>query len=248
MTCKNCGQPVEYRYCGHCGQDAGIGRINWQSFLSDLSHSILYIDKGFLFTVKQLFLRPGTCLRDYLAGRRKLSFKPVGFVLILATLYFLVTRLLDKNTWLDDLVIGFIQGATNSESTENVPEILIWFSESYAYSILLLLPVFSLSSFLAFRKFGYNYLEHMVMNCFLTGQQAIFYTLFVLIGVFIESKILGFLPFVTTILYCGWAFWDLYEGETRIWIVLRTLLTYLLYLFMAIALAIALFAVLKIGL
>lgn len=64
-----------------------------------------------------------------------------------------------------------------------------WLLANYAYATLLLIPVFSLASYLAFFNYHKTYLEHLVINAYITSQQAIFYTVFVLAGTVIDSEI-----------------------------------------------------------
>lgn len=46
-----------------------------------------------------------------------------------------------------------------------------WVSGHYALVSLLLVPVFSFGTFVSFRKKGYNFIEHVVLNAFLTSQR-----------------------------------------------------------------------------
>ena len=70
MTCKNCGNSFEGKYCNVCGQKASTHRYSWQAILHDLPHTIFHLHDGFLFTIKELVVRPGNMIREYLAGKR----------------------------------------------------------------------------------------------------------------------------------------------------------------------------------
>ena len=51
---------------GFALQNSNVSRINITSFLDEVSVSVFQINKGFLFTLKELFLRPGKSLNEYL--------------------------------------------------------------------------------------------------------------------------------------------------------------------------------------
>ena len=60
--------------------------------------------------------------------------------------------------------------------TDKIPDnymakVAQWASVHYSLTELIILPVFSLATWLAFRKWNYNYFEHVVMNAFIAGQR-----------------------------------------------------------------------------
>lgn len=230
MNCKNCNQLIDGSYCKHCGQSTSIGRINFSGFFDDLSDSVFQINRGFFYTVNQLFVRPGHSIREYLEGKRKNHFKPVGYVLILSTIYFFVARFLESDTFLNDFVTGFASGGNDSEPEGKPLAILKWFTGNYAYTTLMLIPVFSLASFLTFLKFEFNYLEHVVLNAYITGQQAIIYSISAILTFFFgELDLLILLTLGGSVGYALFVFLQFFLKETRISVVFRFILTYVLY-------------------
>ena len=230
MTCKNCGFKLDGPFCSQCGQNSNVGRINLHNFLNEVSESVFQVNRGFFFTLWELMHSPGQGISEFLEGKRKLYFKPIAYVLTLSTLYFLVAQLSGRNTWIDDAITDWIIGQVPSDLGLEFPKFLTWFSKNYAYSILLLLPLFSLASYLSFFSFGKNYLEHVVINSYITGQQAIFYSIFTLLGEVVDSQIFEFLPFLLAVGYAFWIFWQFFSGGNRLVNLLRSILTYLLYL------------------
>lgn len=111
-----------------------------------------------------------------------------------------------------------------------MPAILVWFSRNFSYATILLLPVFSFASYLSFLGLGANYLEHIVLNSYTTGQQAIFYSLFAIIKTFIDSDVIELLPVLIAISYTFWVFWQFFKKGNRVKNILRSMLTYILYL------------------
>jgi len=230
MNCKNCGKIIEGNYCSHCGQNSKVGKINLSNFLNEVSESVFQINRGLFYTLRELFVRPGHSVNEFLTGRRKNHFKPVAYVFTFSTLYFLISRLVGGNTLMNDVVSGFSIASNGSESGNEVPSILTWLSENYAYATLLLVPIFSLASYLSFSGSGRNYLEHIVLNSYVTGQQAILYSIFLLLKTFIISKYLELIPVLISISYSFWVFWQFFIKGNRIINILRSVLTYVLYL------------------
>ena len=155
--CKNCGTAVEKNFCTNCGQSVTVQRITTAFVLNDLIHGVFHIHHGLLFTTKELLLRPGQMIRDYLNGRRVKHFRPVTMVLVLSAAY---------------LVISHGMNVTIFETDPNASgKLNRWLETHYSHSELLLLPIFALSSFLMFRKRGENLAEWFTFHAFLTGQR-----------------------------------------------------------------------------
>ena len=230
MNCKNCGNHVVENFCSHCGQKSNTRRIDFSNFFSEFSESLFQINKGFFYTLKELSVRPGKSINEFLNGKRKRHFKPIAYLLTLSTVYFLTTQFTNQNTLIDDVIDGWMNGATDQDSKVEIPKIASWFLTNYAYSTLLLLPIFSLASYISFFKFGKTYLEHVVLNSYITGHQAIFYSLFVVLGTAIDSHVMEALPVFIAVSYTFWVFWQFFSEGNRIIHILRTVLTYVLYL------------------
>ncbi len=231
MNCKNCSQLVDGDYCKHCGQSTSVSRINFSSFLDDLSDSVFQINRGFFYSLKELFIRPGHSIREYLDGKRKQHFKPIGYVLILSTVYFFVARFLESDTFMNDFVTGFASGPNDSEVDGKTLAILKWFTGNYAYTTLILIPVFSLASYFTFLKSRCNYLEHVVLNAYITGQQAIIYSVSaMLIFLFGDTDLLVILTLGTSIGYALFVFMQFFLKHRPVSVVFRFIFTYILYL------------------
>ncbi len=247
MNCKNCGEIVEGRYCSQCGQHSNVGKITMSNLAKDFSSSVFQVNKGFFYTLLEMSTRPGTSIKEYLEGKRKRHFKPITYVLTVSTIYFLISQITGQNTWMDEVITGFHNGALNSEDEMELPPGVIWFSKNFAYTTLLLLPVFSFASYLSFRGFGLNFIEHLVLNSYLTGQKAIFYSLFALLKSFMDYDILELLPVLIAFIYSAWVFGQIFKSRNRMANILRTILTYGLYLIFSAVLLIGLIAISEIS-
>jgi len=233
MNCKNCGQIVEGNYCSNCGQKTSVVRLTFSTLVKELSESIFQVNRGFFYTFKELLLRPGEGIKDYLDGKRKRHFKPIAYLLLLSTLYFLVTQVSGQNTWMDDIITGFTLGALDKGDSLQMPPVITWLSKNYAYTTLLLLPVFTLASYFSFRKYGINYVEHFVLNSYITGQQAVAYSILALIQTFVAYKPLEALPLFISLSYAFWVFAKFFKTGHKLNIFLRSILTYAIYMILS---------------
>lgn len=228
MDCKNCGTTVEGNFCSHCGQSIRVSRINLKNLLNEVSQSVFLINKGFFYTLTNLFIRPGQTIEGFLNGKRKYHFKPIAYVLVFSTIYFLLSRIAGQSTLIGDIISGFF--SYEYKGSSQIPPYLNWLIKNYAYITLLLLPIFSFASYVCFLRHERNYLEHIVLNAFITGQQAIFYSFFISLEIFINNDVLEVIPLFLSMAYAFWVFWKLFKEGNRIINILRSVLTYVLYL------------------
>jgi len=247
MNCKNCGERIDAKFCKHCGQNTKVDKINLYTILRDISQGVFQMEKGFFFSMSELFIRPGKTIRNYLKGKRKNHFKPVAYVFTLSTIYFLVSRQFDTGTFVE----AFLEGASESMNSDD-SEIrgivqFEWFIKHYAITILMLIPIFSLASFFAFYRSGYNYFEHVVLNSYITGQQATIYIFASLMGlVFGQNSILISLIQFISLGYVFIVFWQFFNELSRFQVFLKSILTYLIFLILLTVMAIILGLVLSI--
>jgi hypothetical protein len=230
MNCKNCGEVVSSNFCGNCGQSASVSKITLPKLLNQLSESIFLFNNGLLYTLKELFVRPGISIQDFLNGKRKRHFKPIAYVLFFSTVYFLASKITGQNTLIDDMITGFSNGANASDGKLQLPTYVSWLANNYAYTTLLLIPIFSFASYISFSRFDPNYLEHIVLNCYITGQQAILYSLFSLIIIVIDHPVAESIPLLIAVTYNFWVFAQFFKEGNRKVNILRSILTYVLFL------------------
>ena len=247
MECKNCGQKFEGKFCNGCGQNNLVNKLSLQSFLAEISDSVFQINRGLFFTIKSLFTRPGHSIREFLNGQRKFYFKPIGFALLLSSFYFLVTKITGTTTFLAEAISGFRQGAEDKSEFSHNSLILEfsteWLVDNFAYTTLLLIPIFSMASLISFYGKGQNYLEHIVINSYIAGQQAVFYSLFTLVDFLInKNDLMMTIGLLLSIVFRFWTFFQFYNTEKKLNIGMRMVLTYIVF-YLAIMISLALLVV-----
>lgn len=59
--CANCGRAINgpaQSFCPACGQPTPMYRIDWHFMVHEFEHSVLHMDRGILYSIKELMLRP----------------------------------------------------------------------------------------------------------------------------------------------------------------------------------------------
>jgi len=93
MKCMNCGSDFSTPYCGQCGQEASAARVTpaelKRGFLRAAS-----LERGWIHTMVDLTVRPGTMVRNYLDGKRVVYIGPFKYALTMVGLYILTTAVI----------------------------------------------------------------------------------------------------------------------------------------------------------
>ena len=235
ITCKNCKTSFKGNFCHNCGQPAKTHRLDFHSVWHDIQHGLLHVDKGIVYSIMQLFTRPGYTISEYLAGKRVKHFKPVSMLIVLATVYVLVNHFLHMDLIeesgnkisIKNLGIDVEFDITQGTDKPLAATIRDFVESKFALLQLLFLPAFAFASWLAFRKSGYNYIEHLVINAFLRGQAmviAIFLLPFVYFGA-ISREVSSTLLSLLQVACLFWAFFQLFYGYKKLLIVKKTILS-----------------------
>jgi len=244
--CKNCHTTLSGKFCSECGQEASTHKINIHFMWHDIQHGLLHMDKGILFTFKELFTRPGYTIHEFIEGKRVKHFKPISLVIVLSTIYgylyhhFHISEVAEINT-------------TNDSLTKNQLTQLNEFLGSHLYLFqLLTIPLFAFGSYIAFYKQHYNFMEHLIMNAYLAGQR-----LFISILAFpvmlyfnqihhLKNLTVWNLPINFALLL--WAFLQVFNKVSKIKVFFLSLTAYLLFwivFFIIIAIAVAIVLLMK---
>ena len=84
--CQNCGNSFTGNYCPYCSQKRGLGRFTWDSVHKAILEPWGMHGRSMLYTIWQLLFRPGYLIRDYISGKRQVSFPPVKMLFIIAAI------------------------------------------------------------------------------------------------------------------------------------------------------------------
>jgi hypothetical protein len=91
MNCKNCDTEASLNFCPNCGQPSILKRINGHYIIHEIEH-VLHFEKGILYTIRELLLRPGENVRHFITENRNRLVKPIIFIIITSLIYTLVNH------------------------------------------------------------------------------------------------------------------------------------------------------------
>lgn len=93
--CMNCGQDIRTGpYCEHCGQRNVHARLNFRELIEDVQSQILETNLPWLFTIKELTLRPGKVCREYVEGKRVSYVNPLKYAVYVSAIATFLSGLL----------------------------------------------------------------------------------------------------------------------------------------------------------
>lgn len=173
--CLNCGNATENNFCSFCGQKTSTHRFSLKHFvLHDFIHGVFHLDKGFLYTVKELFIRPGHSIREYIQGGRVKHFNYFTLLLIIISL----THFIYKYSITDDLLNKANGGFVGYSRVE---------SEYAIFTSLSFVPLYAVASYLLFKKSKQSYLENFIFNIYLLNGMLIINCISIFIKIFIPT-------------------------------------------------------------
>lgn len=182
VTCKNCETVFEGKYCPNCAQKANTHRFTMKHFLHEAFHALTHTDRGALFLVKEMFLRPGVTLKAYLAGKRKRYFNPITFFFIVTAIQITIATKLDFfGAFFESMqqIMSSLAAQTgetvDTNSIQESGETVALISEYSRVANFIFIPLLSLFSWAFFRKSRYNYTENLILNVAIYGQLAVYF-------------------------------------------------------------------------
>lgn len=170
-----------------------LERIDGKYILRELTR-VLNFDKGILYTIKELFLRPGSTVRDFLLHDRERLVKPIIFV-IFSSLVFVIAH----------QVLGFKTGTqTQDMGSPGVTKAFEWTGEHFGIVNILMGFFIGFWAKLFFQKSEFNIYEIFILMFFTIGIGNLIFTFFGVVESITGFESYGFTYFIT-VLYSAWA-------------------------------------------
>ena len=167
--CTTCGTHYQGNYCPRCGQSAKIGRYSFKNAF------LLFLDvwglgnRGMFRSIRDLLLRPGYMIRDYLRGMQMAYFPPFKMYFLLSALSLLIdsgmniqgiNRQRQQEQESKELFTELFKDfkteekqaeLTNEEPQQTTVESSDWVEQHISVLVLIALLLFSLPLWLLFR-------------------------------------------------------------------------------------------------
>lgn len=189
-------------------------RINLQYVLSEIG-SVLSFQKGILYTIRELLIRPGSAIRSFLFEDRKRLVKPILFLIFCSLVYTILQQLLHfEDSYFDRL--------------ENEPAVntsIDWVRNNWGYVNILMSLFNAIAIKILFWKREYNFFELLVLLFYLMGISMLIYSFFGII-----EALSGLEVYMTSaaiaLIYMCWAIGQFF-GKPLFFNFIKALLSYL---------------------
>lgn len=254
-VCQSCGTSYEGNYCPRCGQSSRIGRFSFKTAFR------LFLDvwgmgnRGMFHSIRDLILRPGYMIRDYLSGCQSAYFPPFKMFFILSTISLLISNGISFDTeehQAPSQEITDTKGITinGKEVNGNIVQFIkkipkyITLAEKKAPTLLafLMLALASVPLYLFFRRCpalpDLRYSEHLVALVYTSNMYSIYRILADLtpIGSTLIKLLAVFMVFIALKQFTGYSkrrlFWYMFLALLLIFIVvlaIGSLVAFLLF-------------------
>jgi len=224
-NCKNCNHQIAEKYCPNCGQSASLKRIDGHYIIHEIQH-LLHFEKGIFFTAKQLFLKPGIAIREYIDDNRNRLMKPVPFLILTSLLFTFAGHFFDPKKFYG-----------NQDETEklfgksHISDIMFWIQGHFGYANIIEAVFIALAVRVIFRKHHYNWYEITTLMCFIIGQSMLYFTVESLFIPIMSRQIFMTILSIIAFVYPTWVIGQFY-GKSKVSSYVKAFFAFILgYLF-----------------
>jgi len=215
-NCKSCNAVLAGNFCSNCGHPAKTKRIDGHYIMHEIEH-VLHFEKGILYTIKELLIKPGASVKEFLAENRSRLVKPIIFIIITSLIYTLITHFFHIEE-------GYINFSLDKNSA--VTAISRWIQNHYGYANILMGIFIAFWLKVFFRKHDYNFFETLILLCFVMGMGMLIYAAVALAEGITKIKLMQVAGVLGTI-YFTWALGQFYD-KNKAGSYIKALIAYLL--------------------
>ncbi|RZJ98895.1 MAG: DUF3667 domain-containing protein [Flavobacterium sp.] len=185
------------------------------------------MNKGFLYSIKKILRGPGKTAREFVEGNRVNHYKPILLVFVVAGISAFLT-----NTLIHPEEVMQRYYETQGTEVPKFMHLLMHIMLKYqAILMLLSVPFMAFFTWIAFRKWGYNYYENIVITAYSLVCLQVLTTLIVTpLQFFLKGNLDLFMKVPTTISYLlmfgifPWFYLDLYNTKNAGEVIMRLFL------------------------
>lgn len=200
MNCKNCKSKIQGNYCAQCGNARQLKRIDGHFILHEIEH-VLHFEKGLFFTIKELLLRPGKCVREYISENRSRLVKPIIFIIVTSLIYTLAEHFFHIEK-------GYFR--ISADTTPTYDAISRWVHGHYGYANIIMGFFIACWLRIFFRKHDVNFFEISILLAFVMGIGMLFFALAAVLNGVTGFNVMPALSGVTFI-YLSWAIGQFFD-------------------------------------
>ncbi len=217
IVCQNCGYEGDQIYCSKCGQHLAFKRINLPDLLHEVAHTFIHLEKGFLFTLKELGRYPGIMQKKYLSGIRLHYQKPFPLFAISGTICALALFLIYLNA---------------PDKTADA-----FYKHYYFLVQATLLPFYAMITYILFHSRKLFYAEALVLNVYMVGFMSVFIIPINILSFFLPNGVISLIEVIFLLGYNVWTYLNFFDGKPAWLIILKSIVSiiasYLLFQFVS---------------
>lgn len=216
VTCKNCNARYEGKFCPQCGQKHIYKRFNLRDSVNHVLGVVFNFDRGLWHTIIGLFKNPGKVIRDYLNGITVPYYHPFRFLFLLLSIQVFI---MISTGMMEFVQENFRGDAELNPAQEEIIRMTNTVNSYIHILIALSIPIVALASYWLFKKEGYHYAEHLIINCFAYGQ-TVFMGLLIMPLYYINVEaylVAASLNLIIVMIYFMYVYLRLFEG--RKWVI-----------------------------
>ncbi len=178
-----------------------LKRIDGRYILSEIA-SILNFDKGIFFSVKEILIRPGNSVRNYLHADRNRLVKPITFIIVCSLVYTVFKQYLEFGMFFEH----FLDGYNETSGIENsvLVSLFEWVQMNFGYANILMSVFVASWVKLLYKKYEYNFFEVLILLFYVLGIGTLIYTVFGIAESLSQYDVL-FIGAISSYIYTSWA-------------------------------------------
>lgn len=203
-------------FCSNCKQNIKPKRIDGRYILHEIEH-VLHFDRGILYTIKELLIRPGENIKNFISENRSRLVKPVIFIIITSLIYTFVNHFFHieqsyiKIDGKKDLQLNAIDN---------------WVQSHYGYANIIMGGFIAFWLKIFFKKYDYNFFEILILLCFILGMEMLMFSVFAIIEGLTKYHLMQ-IAAVIVFVYFSWAVGQFFD-KTKVMSYIKALISYIL--------------------
>lgn len=182
-----------------------LPRIDGKYIWNEIS-SVLNFEKGLFYTIRELLIKPGETVREFIQKDRNRLVKPIIFIIICSFIYTIIQQIFNFED-------GYVGYSFSEESTIN--SLFNWISKNYGYSNILMGIFIAFWIKIFFGKYNYNFYEILILLCFLMGIGMLLFAFFGIADSLIDLKIID-KGYLIGIIYILWGITQFFDKKKLI--------------------------------
>ncbi|SHM05748.1 DUF3667 domain-containing protein [Chryseobacterium polytrichastri] len=203
-------------FCTNCKQNLKPKRIDGHYILHEIEH-ILHFERGILYTVRELLIRPGENIKNFINENRSRLVKPIIFIIVTSLIYTLINHFFH----IEQSYIK-IDGAKDSQFNA----INNWVQSHYGYSNIIMGGFIAFWLKIFFKKYDYNFFEILILLCFVLGMEMLMFSVFAIFEGVTKYHLMQ-IAAVIVFVYFSWAVGQFFD-KNRVISYFKAFISYIL--------------------